>query len=133
MLSPFKAGLPYDFNQIRVFIWNAKKHRYETAFRERNIAGYLPVAIGLKKNPYNKDAHFAEALPSFTVRLLPADAPLPTPDPQTGLIRPVKTVDDTLRLEGNLCRRIWPPNAPPPQFTHPDPEEEKPGKGKRRR
>ncbi len=131
--SPFKAGLPYDFNQIRVFIWNVKKHRYETAFRERNIAGYLPVTIGLKKNPYNKDAHFADALPSFTVRLLPADAPVPVPNPQTGLIQPKKTVDDTLRLEGNLCRRIWPLNQPPPQFAHPDPEEEKLGKGKRRR
>ena len=57
VLSPFKAGLPYDFNQIRVFIWNVKKHRYETAFRERNVAGYLPVTIALKKNPYNKDPH----------------------------------------------------------------------------
>jgi hypothetical protein len=133
VLSPFKAGLPYDFNQIRVFIWNAKKHRYETAFRERNIAGYLPVHLGLRKDPYNKDPHFADALPSFTVRLLPADVPVPVPDPKTGLIKPARTVEDTLRLEGNICRRIWPPNAPPPQFAHPDPEEEKTGKGRRRR
>ncbi len=133
VLSPFKAGLPYDFNQIRVFIWNVKKHRYETAFRERNVAGYLPVQIGLKKDPYNKDAHFAAALPSFTVKLLPAEAPLPVPDPQTGLIRPAKTVSDTLRLEGNVMRRIWPPNQPPPQFAHPEPEPEKGAKGKRRR
>ena len=102
------------------------------AFRERNIAGYLPVQVGLKKDPYNKDAHFAEALPSFTVKLLPADAPLPVPDAQTGLIKPARTVQDTLRLEGNLCRRIWPPNAPPPQFAHPEPEEVK-VKGRRRR
>ena len=32
VLSPFKAGLPYDFDQVRVFIWNVKKHRYETGF-----------------------------------------------------------------------------------------------------
>ena len=133
VLSPFKAGLPYDFNQIRVFIWNVKKHRYETAFRERNVAGYLPVTIALKKNPYNKDPHFADALPSFTVKLLPADASLPVPNAGTGLIRPAKTVSDTLRLEGNLCRRIWPLNQPPPQFAHPDPEPEKGEKGKRRR
>lgn len=133
VLSPFKAGLPYDFNQVRVFIWNVKKHRYETAYRERNIAGFLPVGIGLKKDPYNKDPHFAEALPSFTVKVLPADAPMPVPDPQTGLVKPAKTVNDTLRLEGNIMKRIWPPNAPPPQFAHPDPVEEKPGKGKRRR
>src|SRR5579875_964101 len=133
VLSPFKAGLPYDFNQVRVFIWNVKKHRYETAYRERNIAGYLPVQIGMKVDPYNKDPHFAGAMPSFTVRLLPADAPVPVPDPQTGLIKPARTVTDTLRLEGNICRRIWPPNTPPPQFAHPDPESEKSGKGKRRR
>ena len=133
VLSPFKAGLPYDFNQIRVFIWNVKKHRYETAFRERNIAGYLPVKMGLKKDPYNKDVHFAEALPSFTVRLLSAESSMPVPDPQTGLIKPGKTVEDTFRLEGNLCRRIWPPNTPAPQFAHPDPEEVKSGKGRRRR
>ena len=133
VLSPFKAGLPYDFNQVRVFIWNVKKHRYETAFREHNIAGYLPVGIGLKKDPYNKDPHFAEALPSFTVKVLPADARMPVPDPQTGLIKPARTVNDTLRLENNICRRIWPPNAPPPQFAHPDPEPEKGAKGKRRR
>ncbi len=133
VLSPYKAGLPYDFNQVRVFIWNAKKHRYETAFREHNIAGFLPVQVGLKKDPYNKDAHFADALPSFTVKVLPADAPVPVPDPQTGLIKPARTVNDTLRLEGNIMRRIWPPNVPPPQFAHPDPEPEKGAKGKKRR
>ena len=133
VLSPFKAGLPYDFNQVRVFIWNAKKHRYETAFREHNIAGFLPLQVGLKKDPYNKDPHFADALPSFTVKVLPADAPLPVPDPQTGLVKPAKVMSDTLRLEGNIMRRVWPPNAPPPQFAHPDPEPEKGAKGKRRR
>ncbi len=133
VLAPFKAGLPYDFNQVRVFIWNPKKHRYETAYRQHNIAGYLPVEVGPKTDPYNKDAHFAGPLPSFTVKLLPADVPLPEPNPQTGLIKPARTVADTLRLEGNICRRIWPPNQPPPQFAHPDPEPEKAAKGRRRR
>ena len=45
VLSPYEAGLPYDFNQVRVFVWNLRKHRYETAFRENNIAGYLPVEL----------------------------------------------------------------------------------------
>ncbi len=125
VLSPFKAGLPYDFNQVRVFIWNVKKHRYETAYREHNIAGYLPVKISMEKDPYNKDAHFVNALPTFTTRVLPADVPLPVPDPVTGLFKPARTLNDAIRLEGNICRRIAPPNAPPPALLHPDPEPEK--------
>ncbi len=125
VLSPFKAGLPYDFNQVRVFIWNVKKHRYETAYREHNIAGYLPVKISMERDPYNKDAHFVNALPTFTTRVLPADVPLPVPDPATGLFKPGRTLNDAIRLEGNICRRIAPPNAPPPALLHPDPEPEK--------
>ena len=37
VLSPYQAGLPYDFNQLRVFYWNLKKHRYEGANRDKNI------------------------------------------------------------------------------------------------
>jgi hypothetical protein len=34
---------PYDFDSFRVFIWNLRRHRYETAFIQRNIEGYFPV------------------------------------------------------------------------------------------
>jgi hypothetical protein len=33
----------YDFDSFRVFIWNLRRHRYETAYIERNLEGYLPV------------------------------------------------------------------------------------------
>lgn len=41
-----KDGLPFDYNQLRVFTWNGRKHRYETAYRERNLNGFFPVLVG---------------------------------------------------------------------------------------
>jgi SH3-like domain-containing protein len=40
-----RDGLPFDYNQIRVFTWNVRRHRYETAYREHNLNGFLPVTI----------------------------------------------------------------------------------------
>ncbi len=38
-------ALPYDFDSWRVFLWNARKHRYETSFRKRDLEGYFPVHV----------------------------------------------------------------------------------------
>jgi SH3-like domain-containing protein len=131
VLSPYKAGLPYDFNQVRVFTWNTKKHRYETGFAERNIVGYLPIKLGATKDPYGKGALAALELPTFTYRVLAADQPIPTPDPTTGLIKPGRTIAKTYRLEGNICRRILPPGTKPEPEAHPDPEPKKAAAAKR--
>lgn len=134
VFSPYKAGLPYDFNQVRVFIWNTKKHRYETAFREHNIAGYLPVVIGANIDPYGHAENSKIQLPAFAYRVLAGDAAIPTPDPTTGLLTPGKTIEKTYRLEGNLCRRILiAPGTQPPAEAHPDPEPEKKKDAARRR
>ena len=38
-----KGQVSYEFDQIRVFIYNIRRHRYETAYIERNVKGYYPV------------------------------------------------------------------------------------------
>jgi SH3-like domain-containing protein len=56
-------GLPYDFDQLRVFTWNTRKHRYETAYREHGLNGFLPVT--LTKEDFDKEG----TLPVFIVRV----------------------------------------------------------------
>jgi hypothetical protein len=36
---------PYDYDAVRVFIWNARRKRYETTYIDRNVTGYLPVLM----------------------------------------------------------------------------------------
>jgi SH3-like domain-containing protein len=132
-VASWKTGLPYDFDEVRVFIWNVKKHRYETSFREHNIEGYLPVTLAMKTDPYDKGPDAALKLPSFTYKVLAADAPQPVPNPTTGLIVPAKTITKTYRLEGNICRRLLAPGETPPAEAHPVAEVAKEKKGRRRR
>jgi hypothetical protein len=40
-----QSAATYDFDSFRVFIWNARRHRYETAYIERNLRGYFPVKM----------------------------------------------------------------------------------------
>ena len=34
-----------EFDSFRVFVWSKSRHRYETAFIERNVTGYFPVEL----------------------------------------------------------------------------------------
>jgi uncharacterized protein YgiM (DUF1202 family) len=36
---------PVDFDSWRVFIWNLRRHRYETSYRKRELTGYFPVLV----------------------------------------------------------------------------------------
>lgn len=125
VLSPYKAGLPYDFDQVRVFTWNIKKHRYETGFRERNIEGYLPVEVKMAADPYSKAPTGMTAAPTFRYHVLSAEAPVVIPDPVTGAVVPGKTNLKTYRLEGNLVRRVIEPGTTAPADAHPEPVSEK--------
>jgi Bacterial SH3 domain len=39
------ALLPYDFDAWRVFLWNRRRHRYETSYRQHDVEGYFPVHV----------------------------------------------------------------------------------------
>ena len=125
VMSPYKAGLPYDFDQVRLFIWNAKKHRYETGFREKNIEGYLPLEVTSMKDLSEKGALGTMTLPTFRYRVLAADSPPVMPDPVTGKVIPGKTFLKTYRLEGNITHRVLVAGETPQEEAHPVPPEEK--------
>lgn len=118
VLAPWKDGLPFDFDQVRVFTWNVKKHRYETAYRERNVAGYLPVTVSQQTfgNQSEPAFSFRAATDPFTASL----------DPQTGMVRPGATTVQQYHMEGVLVRRAGAPasSAVLPE-THPKHRERK--------
>jgi len=70
LLTETKDGLPFDYNQVRVFTWNVRRHRYETAYRERNLNGTLPVTIS--HEDFGKEGE----LPTFILRIKDANGNL---------------------------------------------------------
>ncbi len=88
LLNEPKDGLAWDYNQIRVFTRNRAKHRYETAYRERNLEGYLPVDVGHQY--FDKEGD----LPTFTIRKMN----------DSGQIVPV-----TYKLNGPIVHRVLTP------------------------
>lgn len=45
-------GQPCDFTTLRVYTWNIRKTRYETAFIENNLCGQMPIRLA--KGPKNE-------------------------------------------------------------------------------
>jgi hypothetical protein len=45
------AGAPYEFEEIRVFVWNPAADRYETSYRERGLTGFYPVEVSRRQTP----------------------------------------------------------------------------------
>jgi Bacterial SH3 domain/GW (Gly-Tryp) dipeptide domain len=88
LLNEPKDGLAWDYNQIRVFTWGRVRHRYETAYRERNLEGYLPVKTG--HEIFGKEGD----LPTFTIRKQTEDGQM---------------VDVTYKLNGPIVRRVLTP------------------------
>ncbi len=103
VLSPAKAGLPFDFNQVRVFTWSLRHHRYETAFRLRPIKGYLPVRVTYQ--PIR-----GGSIPIFSFQI-PNGENLKT-DSTTGITRPAVPRTISYALIGAQVKRtgsdLWP-------------------------
>ena len=107
-LSPPKAGLPFDFDQVRVFTWSVKRHRYETAFRVRPIQGFLPVTISSQPGPNGTE-------PVFSFKI--SSSPNVTIDPTTGIARPLNPRTISYAMRDTQVRRIGPDMAPIP-YSH---------------
>ena len=122
LLAPWQDGLPYDFNQLRVFTWNVRKHRYETAYRERDIEGFLPVTVS--QQTFGKQQE-----PVFSFRVA-ASGGAPSIDPKTGLLNPGPTETETYHMEGVIVRRV---GEPPPHPLAPAGERRRGAKSSRRR
>lgn len=63
LMTEPKDGMPFDYNQVRVFTWNVRKHRYETAYREHGLNGILPVTVSHEN--FDKEGD----LPVFVLRV----------------------------------------------------------------
>ncbi len=63
LLTEPHDGMSFDFNQARVYTWNVKRHRYETAYREHNLNGFLPATVAQEN--FDKEG----TLPVFVLRV----------------------------------------------------------------
>ena len=95
VLTEPRDGLPFDFNQFRVFTWNVRRHRYETAYRER-VEGVLPVTVA--QEDFGKEG----VLPVFIVRVLGDDG---------------KVSERKYKLNTPMVRRVYAPGEEPTHAT----------------
>ena len=103
LLNENKDGIPYDFNQVRVFTWNLKRHRYETGYREHFIIGYFPAKVSTED--FGKEG----TMPVFSVRKQNTDGSIS---------------ERKYRVIGNIVRQVLAPGEQPQQAAH-SPDEPK--------
>ncbi len=92
VLTESRDGLPYDYEQVRIFTWNSARDRYETAYRERNLNGVLPVRVG--REDFEKEGN----LPFFTLRLRQEDG---------------SVTERKYKMNGVMVRRVLAPDEAP--------------------
>ncbi|MGA9355229.1 MAG: SH3 domain-containing protein [Terriglobales bacterium] len=111
VLTEPKDGMPFDFNQFRVFTWNARRHRYETAYRER-IEGMLPVTAA--REDFGKEG----VLPVFVIRALDEGG---------------KTSERKYKLNTPIVRRVLSPGEAPGKPLRKEPRKSPAKKHRRQR
>ena len=115
LMSAPKDGLPYDYDSIRVFSWNPKRHHYETAYRERNICGVDPVTTGTENFGKEGDE------PVFTIQV----------KDETGAVVPRK-----FRMIQPVVRRVLLPGQnekTDPKLMRPEAVKKEAGAGKKKK
>jgi SH3-like domain-containing protein len=98
LLSEPKDGMPFDYNQVRVFTWNLRRHRYETAYRERKLEGFFPVTVS--RENFDKEG----TLPVFVLKVRDASG---------------HQVDRKYKLNTPIVRRVLMPGEEPPKPAPP--------------
>jgi SH3-like domain-containing protein len=92
LLSEPRDGNPYDYDQVRVFTWNVRRHRYETAYRERKLEGFFPVSV--TREEFDKEG----TLPVFILKVRDATGNL---------------VDRKYKMNTPIVRRVLAPGEVP--------------------
>lgn len=104
------ARQEFDFDGLRVFVYNARKKSYETVYKESNLRGYYPVeqqGTSFSAVMVEKDGSLAKRVYSFNgakVKLLskePWQRPAALPD-----VNVPKTFDTTPPKEDNWASKV---------------------------